>query len=328
MNMKNHDNFMPKAQNIKKFHPPKLKSLPSFAKASDGPPRLRICDKSQNTRRRGIKTLTQIAQKQYPLISLGDIELLLAKSLHRTLNYLYKNPEKILDRSCQSTFWRLLQRRSTNHSVAYLLGHKEFYGLDFLVNKHTLIPRPDSEVLIEEALKYLQTNKIKSPQIIDIGTGSGCLIISLAKNYKQPAGFYALDNSGRALKIAKTNARKHQLKHQIKFIKSDLLKNISDQKFDVLLANLPYLTKKQLREPSIKKEPRNALYGGSDGLYFYKRLLKQLPEYLNKKYLILLEIDPEQEMAIQAIAKQYLPKAKLEIVKDLNQQARALKIQQ
>lgn len=274
-----------------------------------------------------IKTLTQIAQKQYPLVSLGDIELLLAKSLHRTLNYLYKNPEKILNRSSQSIFWRLLARRQNNHSVAYLLGHKEFYGLDFLVNKHTLIPRPDSEVLIEEALKYLEVNKLSSAKVIDIGTGSGCLIISLAKNYQHQAEFYAVDNSGRALKIAKTNARKHQLKHQIKFIKSDLLKNVPENKFDVLLANLPYLTKKQLREPSIKKEPLQALYGGHDGLYFYKRLLKQLPEYLNKKYLILLEIDPEQELAIQKMAENLLPKAKLSIVKDLSQQARALKIE-
>lgn len=273
-----------------------------------------------------IKTLTQVAQKQYPHVPLGDIELLLSKSLHRTLNYLYKNPEKILDRSSQSTFWRLLARRQNNHSVAYLLGHKEFYGLDFLVNKHTLVPRPDSEVLIEEALKYLATNKLSSAKIIDIGTGSGCLIISLAKNYKNKSALYAVDNSSQALKIAKTNARKHNLKHKIKFVKSDLLKNISDQKFDMLLANLPYLTKKQLREPSIKKEPLQALYGGQDGLYFYKRLLKQLPEYLNKKYLILLEIDPGQELAIQRMAENLLPKAKLSIVKDLSQQARALKI--
>lgn len=285
-----------------------------------------------------IKTITQIAQKQYPLLPLGDIELLLAKSLQRSLNYLYKNPEKILNRSSQSTFWRLLLRRRNNHSVAYLLGHKEFYSLDFLVNKHTLIPRPDSEVLVEEALKYLQANKIKSPQIIDVGTGTGCLIISLAKEFyavkaaglaaANPAGhFTAIDNSGRALKVAKTNARKHGLKNKIKFIKSDLLKNVAANKFDLVLANLPYLTKKQLRETSIKKEPRQALYGGVDGLYFYKRLLKQLPEYLNKKYLILLEIDPQQEIAIQKIAKQYLPQAKLSIVKDLSQQARALKIE-
>ncbi len=282
--------------------------------------------------------LIQKAQNIYPLVPLGDIELLLTRSLHRSLNYLYKNPEKILNRSSQSTFWRLLARHKSNHSVAYLLGHKEFYQLDFLVNKHTLIPRPDSEVLIEEALQYLKKHKLQSPKVIDVGTGTGCLIISLAKNYAyQPAGlaaanpagcFIAIDISGRALKVAKTNARKHGLKRQVKFLKSDLLKNIGDQKFDLVLANLPYLTKKQLREPSIKKEPRSALYGGSDGLYFYKRLLKQINNYLNKEYLILLEIDPSQADAIQQMARQYLPKAKLEIIKDLSQQARVLKIQE
>lgn len=273
-----------------------------------------------------IDQLTQKAQAQYPLVPLGDIELLLAKSLHRHLNYLYKNPKKILNRSSQSTFWRLLARRHTNHSVAYLLGHKEFYSLNFLVNKHTLIPRPDSEALIDEALNYLEKNKIKTPKIIDIGTGSGCLIIALAKNYQQPAQFCALDNSSRALKVAKSNIRKHQLKNQIKLNKSDLLSNIPEQKFDLVIANLPYLTKKQLKEPSIQKEPRNALYGGADGLYFYKKLLKQLPPYLSKKYCLLLEIDPEQEQGIIRLAQQLLPKTKLAILKDLGQQARALKI--
>lgn len=273
-----------------------------------------------------IKNICQNAQKSYPLVPLGDIELLLAESLHRSLNYLYKNPEKILSRSTISTFWRLLERRRNNHSVAYLVGHKEFYKLDFLINKHTLVPRPDSEVLIDEALKYLTKNKINSPQIIDIGTGSGCLIISLAKNYQPPSLFYAVDNSGRALKLAKTNARKHGLKRQINFLKSNLLNKMGGNKFDLVLANLPYLTKKQLQEPSITKEPLNALCGGPDGLSFYKTLLKQIPSYLNKKYLVLLEIDPQQELAAQKISKQYLPKAKLEIIRDLDKQARVLKI--
>lgn len=274
-----------------------------------------------------IHQILQTAQKKYPLIPLEDIELLMAKSLHRSLNYLYKNPDKILNRSSQSTFWRLVDRRQNNYSVAYLLGNKEFYGLNFLVSKHTLIPRPDSEIMIEEAIKYLQNNKISLPKIIDIGTGSACLIISLAKNYKNPAKFYAADNSGQALKVAKTNARKHALKKQITFYKSNLLQNVEPGTFDVVLANLPYLTQDQLKEPSIKKEPRNALYGGNNGLYFYEKLLKQLPKYLNKKYLILLEIDPEQELTIQKIAEKFLPKTKLQIIKDLSNKSRLLKIE-
>ncbi|MFA6252895.1 MAG: peptide chain release factor N(5)-glutamine methyltransferase [Patescibacteria group bacterium] len=272
-----------------------------------------------------IKNICQDAQKSYPQLPLGDIELLLAESLHRSLNYLYKNPEKILSRSNQTTFWRLLERRKKKFSIAYLTRARAFFGLDFYVSSHVLVPRPESELLVEEGLKYLKNKK--NPNIIDVGTGSGCLIISLAKNYQSSSLFYAVDNSGRALKVAKTNARKHDLKSQINFLKSNLLNKVGKNKFDLILANLPYLTKKQLQEPSIKKEPLRALYGGSDGLSFYKTLLKQIPSYLNKKYLVLLEIDPQQELTIQKISKQYLPKAKLEIIRDLNKQARVLKIE-
>lgn len=272
-----------------------------------------------------IKNICQHAQKSYPYLPLGDIELLLAKSLHRSLNYLYKNPEKILARSSISTFWRLLERRKKNFSIAYLTRGKAFFGLDFYVSNHVLVPRPESELLVEEGLKYLKNKK--NPNIIDVGTGSGCLIISLAKNYQSPALFYAVDNSGQTLKVAKTNARKYGLKRQINFLKSNLLNKVGENKFDLVLANLPYLTKKQLQEPSIKREPLHALYGGPDGLSFYKNLLKQIPSYLNKKYLVLLEIDPQQELTAQKISKQYLPKAKLEIIRDLNKQARVLKIE-
>jgi release factor glutamine methyltransferase len=102
---------------------------------------------------------------------------------------------------------------------------------------------------------------------------------------------------------------------------------MEENKFDLVLANLPYLTKKQLQEPSIKREPLNALYGGPDGLSFYKTLLKQIPSYLNKKYLVLLEIDPRQDPEIKHLATKYFPQAKIEIKKDLAGQARVLKIE-
>ncbi len=281
-----------------------------------------------------IKNICQQAQKSYPLVPLGDIELLLAEGLHRSLNYLYKNPEKILSRSSESTFWRLLERRRKNFSIAYLTRNKAFFGLDFYVSNHVLVPRPESELLVEEGLRYLKNKK--NPNIIDVGTGSGCLIVALAKNYAaQPDGlvttnpsgcFVAVDNSGRALKVAKTNLRKHGLKHRVKIIKSDLLKNVPVQKFDLVLANLPYLGRQHLKEPSIAKEPRQALVAGNDGLFCYQRFFKQLPKYLEKNGLALLEIDPQQDPEIKQIAIKHFPQAKIEIKKDLAGQARLLKI--
>lgn len=274
-----------------------------------------------------IKKISTRAHEVYPLVPLGDIDLLLAHALHRSLNYLYKNPEKKLARSSVSTFWRLLKLRADNYSVAYLVGKKEFYKLNFCVNKHVLIPRPDSEVMIDEALKYLKKIKIKTPKIIDIGTGSGALIISLAKNNPTEAKYWASDISSRALKMARTNARKHCLKNKIKFIKSDLLKNISDTKFDLVMANLPYLTKNQLQEKSIKKEPLQALLAGQDGLLYYNKLLKQLPNCLNKQYLILLEIDPSQKELLEKMVKKNMPQSHLEFINDLSGQNRLAKIQ-
>lgn len=282
-----------------------------------------------------IKNICQNAQKSYPLVPLGDIELLLAKSLHRSLNYLYKNPEKILARSSISTFWRLLERRKKNFSIAYLTRGKAFFGLDFYVSNHVLVPRPESELLVEEGLKYLKNKK--KPNIIDVGTGSGCLIVALAKNYAdQPDGlaaanpsgcFTAVDISNKALKTAKTNLRKHGLKHRVKIIKSDLLKNVPAQKFDLVLANLPYVGFDQLGEPSIAKEPRQALAVSNDGLHCYKKFLKILPKFLKNDGLALLEIDPRQDPEIKHLATKYFPQAKIEIKKDLAGQARMLKIE-
>lgn len=271
-----------------------------------------------------IKKLLVRAHELYPQVPLGDIDLLLAKTLTRSPNYLYKNPEKKLARSSVSTFWRLLKLRMDNYSVAYLVGKKEFYKLNFLVNKHVLIPRPDSEILVDEALKYLKNKN--NCQIIDMGTGSGALIITLGKNLKNIHQYWASDISSHALRVAKTNARKHGLKNHITFMKSNLFKNIPDTKFDLVIANLPYLNKEQLKEPSIKKEPQQALYGGHYGLYFYQKLLKQLPKYLNKKYLVLLEIDPQQKELLADMSKKYLTQSNIEFANDLSGQVRLAKI--
>jgi len=245
----------------------------------------------------------------------------MAVALHKNIAYIYKNPEKKLSRSNILAFKKILKKRLAGWSLATLSGQKEFFGLNFLVNKYTLIPRPESELIVEEALKSTADGQ----NILDIGTGSGVLILSLAKHNTHLANYTATDISGRALKIAKSNSRKLKLKNKIKFIKTDLLAGLSSQ-FDIIMANLPYLNPKQMKEPSISKEPVSALLSGADGLDHYRKFLKQLPRYLNKKYIILLEIDPSQKDQIKKEISENLPQAKIKFLKDLAQNIRVVKI--
>lgn len=272
--------------------------------------------------RQSQKTIKNILQKNAGKLEASELDQLLALALDKKVEYIYKHPEKELNRSNIQAFNKLINKRLAGWSLAYLKGYKEFYGLKFLVSKHTLIPRPESETIIDEALKYTKKNQ----NIIDIGTGSACLILSLAKNNKKEANYIATDISTKALQAAKTNARKLGLNKKIKFVKSNLFSKIKDKKFDIVIANLPYLKPQQMKEPSIKKEPRVALLAGKDGLSYYRKLLEQIPQYLKEKYLILLEIDPDQKDLITKAIEANLPKAKTSFVKDLAGHIRVVKI--
>ena len=262
--------------------------------------------------------------KKYPsLDSPADLDQLLALALHKNLEYIYKNPEKKLSRSQVQAFQKYLRLRKAHWPLAYLQGSQEFYGLKFLLNKNVLTPRPESEILVAEALKYLTPSK--NQKVLEMGTGSGCIIVSVAKNAPENS-YLASDISLPALKIAKTNARKHGLKNQIKFIKSDLFSKIHAAKFNLIMANLPYLNSKQMAEPSIKKEPAKALLAGADGLKYYAKFFQQVPNFLADKYQILIEIDPRQTDQIKEIVKNNLASAKIEIIKDLAGCDRMVKI--
>ena len=270
------------------------------------------------------QVLLKSAYSQNPKLLPQEIDQLLALALHKKPEYIYKNQDKELLLPAIKKFNKLLRRKQQNYPLAYLRGYQEFYGLKFLVNKNVLIPRPESELLVEQALKFIK--KIKNPKIIDLGTGSGCLIIALAKNNPRPAEYLATDISIKALRTAKTNSRRLGLKNKIKFIKSNLLNKIPQQKFDLIIANLPYLTFQQLKKPSIQQEPRQALLAGKDGLKYYQKLLKKLPAYLAEKYLILLEIDPKQKNQLESLIQQSLPNSKIQFLKDLAGNIRVIKI--
>ncbi len=246
-------------------------------------------------------------------------------------------PNKEINRQQFKKITGLSKKRSQNWPLAYLTGIKSFYNLEFIVNKNTLIPRPESELIVDKIIKAGFRNK--KTIIVDIGTGSGCLIISLADMFKKNdhISFYAIDISRKSLKVAKKNAKKHSLKKEIKFIKGNLLKpfikKIKAEKEGVdiiIIANLPYLTKKEIKkEPSISKEPRRALYGGKDGLKYYKEMWSQIQKINTAaatNFTVYQEINDEQREKLEKIITSKMKHCTIQnkTIKDLNNQQRLL----
>jgi len=182
--------------------------------------------------------------------------------------------EEVSEKNVQR-FWALFERFYAGEPVAYLTGSKEFYGLDFFVNKDVLIPRPETEHLIDEVVKF--SEKRPGLKIIDVGTGSGCIAVTLAKSLES-AKITAVDISEIALEVARKNAIRHKVQDRINFINSDLLEKV-EGKFDVIVANLPYIGQEKFKfisREAFEYEPHVALFGGHDGLRLYERLFQQI----------------------------------------------------
>jgi len=267
-----------------------------------------------------------------------DAELLLAHVTKKTREYILSHPEKVLLGKQKISFDKFIIRRTQLEPIAYITKHKEFYGLDFEVTQNTLIPRPETEHLVEISLKEISTiKKFATLLVLDIGTGSGNIIISLARNIKNKIKnkikFFGIDISEKTLDVAKQNARKNKVANKIKFIKSNLLNYFLRDKNNLLkikntkliiVSNLPYLSQEIYSQtlPNVKKfEPASALLSGRHGLDHYKKLLDQI-ERLKEKYPALrltcyMEFSPEQRTRLQKIIKGYFPESQVEFQKDL-----------
>lgn len=265
---------------------------------------------------RALKKAAKKFQQKKILSADLDAEILLSHVLRKPRSYLYIWPGKTMTASQTKRYGKLVARRLKFIPVAYLTKRKEFYGLDFYVDKNVLIPRPETESLAEEALKTAKLCHQKTIKIADIGTGSGCLAVTL-KKYLPGAKIYASDLSKKALAVAKKNSKKHKLK--IFFKQGDLLEPFIKIKLDLIVANLPYLKpiKEYLKNyPGLKHEPLIALTAANKGLGLYARFFAQVKKYFDKKKII-VEIDPGQKTAIRKIIRNNLPKAEIEIKKDL-----------
>ena len=247
--------------------------------------------------------------------------------LNKPKAWLLTNGHKKLSPLQQKKFNNLINRRRNDVPIAYLTGHKEFYGLDFIINKNVLIPRPETELLIEETIKIVRqlATRNKPIAIGDIGTGSGCIAVTLAK-YLPAVKIMASDISKGALQTAQKNARQHQVLKKIRFMAGDMLRPFISKKIkcDIIAANLPYLTYDELK--NVKYEPKTALSGGKMGIESIERLLMQSTEVLNENGIILLEISPTQTKMIDFIVEQQLPNKKVMFIKDLSGRDRVVKI--
>lgn len=228
-----------------------------------------------------------------------DALLILEQALDLSRSYILAHPDDILQSKNIIKLDILLTRRLNSEPMAYILGKKQFYGREFSITPDVLIPRPDSETIIELLLDYTNCSRVGPCSIIDIGTGSGCLAIT-AKLELPEAQITACDISNKVLAVAKNNAKK--LNANIKFIQSDLLGNINE-KFDIVLANLPYVPDDYNVSPDVKHEPNAALYAGSDGLDIINEFFKQLPKNINQSGLAIMESLLTQHKKIEQLAK-------------------------
>ena len=228
-----------------------------------------------------------------------DSEILLSKTLMQTREDILINLDQKINTKSILVFKEYLQRRSNNEPMAYILGEKEFWSKKFYVNKGILIPRPETELLVDKILKIYNEKKIS---ILDIGTGSGCIIISILSSLKNSNGI-GIDISKNAILTAKRNALKYKVNKRVKFLNKSF-KDIFSKKFDLIVSNPPYIDTKDIKNLSddIKRyEPRIALDGGNDGLDLIKKIIYKSKNILKIKGMLALEIGNEQIIKVSKI---------------------------
>ena len=221
----------------------------------------------------------------------------------------------------------LIQRRIGHEPTAYITGHKEFFGIDFKVSPSTLIPRPDTELLVETAIELANTAFPQSCLIADVGTGCGAIAIALALHLPQ-ANIYATDVSAAALEVAKSNCRKHRVSTRVRLLQGDLLEPLPEP-VQLIVANLPYISEPELPELPLEIsmfEPQMALAGGTDGLMQIERLLSQADSKLSSGGAVLLEVGYDQGPAVKSLARKCFPTAKISVVTDLSGLDRVVRI--
>ncbi len=273
-----------------------------------------------------------------------NAEMIIAKVLNCSRMELYLKYDKPLNLIKRKEIRNLVKKRATHYPIQYLLGETEFYGYKFLVDEGVMIPRPETEILIDSIISYIKKTDKNNWNILDIGTGTGIIPISISKYFKNKEinmQFLAIDISDAALENAKKNIELHNIKN-IKLIKSNLFENVSaslaysdwsgtsrNWLFDIIISNPPYISDKEFEDlqKEVKDfEPKLALFGGEKGLTYYKKILQNAENFLNKKGKIFLEIGADQKFDIEKIIHQFNYKL-IDSTKDYNDLYRVLIIE-
>ena len=249
-----------------------------------------------------------------------DTEILMAKALDKNREYIILNHDKVLDIENLEYFKKLVHERAAKKPIAYLLNKKFFWKNEFYVNKNVLIPRPETEHLIEETLSIIEKNQKK--RLLEIGVGSGCLIISILKDRKNCSAI-AIDCCQKAVKIAETNAKLHHIKNRIKILKTDV-DNFNTGKYDLIISNPPYIDKHQLKYLGVSEyEPTKALDGGINGIEILSKVITKSSKLLKVNGKLIIEIGSNQKYKMIKILKNnnyYVNK----IIKDLSNNDRCI----
>jgi len=230
-----------------------------------------------------------------------EAQILLAHALGCKKIDLYVRFSEEPSEEKRTVFREIVKRRSEGTPVAHLVGHREFYSLSFAVSPDVLIPRPETETLVMEALRLLKP--LAAPRVLDLGTGSGCIALTIAKQHKS-SRVTAVDISPKALAIARGNAEHHGVAERVTFLEGDLFAPVAVQTFDLIVSNPPYIAHAEFPtlDPGVRDfEPRSALDGGPDGLEFYRRLAAEAGQFLNPSGTILVEIGSTQEESVRAL---------------------------
>ncbi len=265
-----------------------------------------------------------------------DAQVLLAHVLQKPRAWILAHSESSLDPQTASVLETLIQRLERGEPLPYVLGHWEFFGLDFDITPDVLIPRPETELLVEHAITWLQASPGRR-MVADVGTGSGCIAIAIAMSVPD-ARVAATDLSHNALEVARRNAIQHHVADRIDFIECDILPHPNSspnlgggrdvRAFDLICANLPYIpTQKLQRLPVYGREPTLALDGGQDGLDPFRKLLRLAPDWLAPAGRILLEIESSRGAAALSLAYDVLTAGEMHLHRDLAGQDRLLEIQ-
>ena len=253
----------------------------------------------ENTLNEGIRILkkSKISNPQF------DSEILLSNSIKRDKKYIILNPKELLNSEQEETFKSLIQRRKKGEPVAYLINKKEFWKYEFFVSKDVLIPRPDTELIIEQVLKiYAKDSKL---QVLDIGTGSGCILLSILK---ERPNFYGtgIDISKKSINVSKLNAKQLNLTNRVKFFHSSV-DNFKIGKYDMIVSNPPYiesLSFKYLEKDVVNFEPKLALSGGVDGFSQIRKVINKANTLIKKNGKFILEIGFNQKKKVKKILKE------------------------